>query len=35
LIKINNLHKSFGDNEILKGVDIEINKGEVVVIIGP
>lgn len=35
MIKINNLHKSFGDNEILKGVDIEINKGEVVVIIGP
>ena len=35
LIKIENLHKSFGKNEVLKGIDLEIKKGEVVVIIGP
>ena len=35
LIKIGNLHKSFGKNEVLKGIDLEIKKGEVVVIIGP
>ena len=35
LLKIENLHKSFGDNEVLKGIDLEIKKGEVVVIIGP
>ena len=35
LIKIENLHKSFGNNEVLKGIDLELKKGEVVVIIGP
>lgn len=35
MISINNLHKSFGDNKILKGIDLEINKGETTVIIGP
>ena len=35
LIKIEGLHKSFGKNEVLKGIDLEINRGEVVVIIGP
>jgi len=35
MIDIKNLHKSFGENEILKGVDLKINKGETVVIIGP
>ncbi len=35
LIKIENLHKNFGKNEVLKGIDLEIKKGEVVVIIGP
>lgn len=35
MIKVENLHKSFGQKEILKGIDIEIEKGEVVVIIGP
>ncbi|MCM3706368.1 MULTISPECIES: amino acid ABC transporter ATP-binding protein [Cytobacillus] len=34
LIKINNLRKSFGDLEVLKDVSLEVNKGEVVVIIG-
>ena len=35
LLKVDNLHKSFGKNEVLKGIDLEIAKGEVVVIIGP
>ncbi|MGT2908223.1 amino acid ABC transporter ATP-binding protein [Streptococcus dentiloxodontae] len=35
VIKIENLHKYFGKNEVLKGIDLDIHKGEVVVIIGP
>lgn len=35
MIKVKNLHKSFGKLEVLKGVDVEIKKGEVVVVIGP
>ena len=35
LIEIKNLHKYFGKNEVLKGIDIQIIKGEVVVMIGP
>ena len=35
LIKIENLHKSFGELEVLKGIDEHISQGEVVVVIGP
>ena len=35
MIKVHNLHKSFGDNKVLNGIDEHIEKGEVVVIIGP
>ena len=35
LIKVEDLEKSFGDIEVLKGMNTEIKKGEVVVIIGP
>ena len=35
MIKIRNIHKAFGDNHILRGIDLEINKGQVVVILGP
>ncbi|MGL4572552.1 MAG: amino acid ABC transporter ATP-binding protein [Clostridium sp.] len=35
MIHVNNLHKSFGKNEVLKGIDEHIKKGEVVVVIGP
>ncbi|MGM9933970.1 amino acid ABC transporter ATP-binding protein [uncultured Clostridium sp.] len=35
MIYVNNLHKSFGKNEVLKGIDEHITKGEVVVVIGP
>lgn len=34
LIKVENLCKSFGDNQVLKGVNAEINKGDVMVVIG-
>lgn len=32
--KLSNVHKSFGDNHVLRGVSFEVNKGEVVAIIG-
>ena len=35
MLKVNNIRKSFNDNEVLKGVDIEVNKGDVVTILGP
>ena len=35
MIRVNNLHKSFGKNDVLKGIDEHIEKGEVVVVIGP
>ncbi|MBY0162292.1 amino acid ABC transporter ATP-binding protein [Paenibacillus lautus] len=35
MITVKDLHKSFGKLEILKGINIEIAKGEVVVVIGP
>lgn len=35
LIKVENLSKSFGDNEVLKNVNMQIEKGEVIAIIGP
>ncbi len=35
MVTIKDLHKSFGENEILKGIDLTIRQGEKVVIIGP
>ncbi|MGF1982170.1 amino acid ABC transporter ATP-binding protein [Lactococcus taiwanensis] len=35
LIEVKKLYKNFGSNEVLKGLDIQIKKGEVVVMIGP
>ena len=35
MIKVRNLHKSFGSLQVLKGVDAEIKKGECVCVIGP
>ena len=35
IIKVRGLKKSFGDNNVLKGIDMDIHEGEVVVIIGP
>ncbi|MGO4970990.1 amino acid ABC transporter ATP-binding protein [[Clostridium] aminophilum] len=35
MLKLHNVHKSYGNNEILKGVDLEIKKGDIIVILGP
>jgi L-cystine transport system ATP-binding protein len=35
MLKITNVHKKYNDNEVLKGVDINVAKGDVVVILGP
>jgi ABC-type polar amino acid transport system ATPase subunit len=35
MIRINGLHKSFGDNHVLRGINLEVRQGEVVVILGP
>lgn len=35
MIQINDLHKSFKENKVLKGINENIKRGEVVVIIGP
>ena len=32
MIHVSNLHKSFGKNDVLKGIDEHIEKGEVVVV---
>ncbi|MDH7794031.1 MULTISPECIES: amino acid ABC transporter ATP-binding protein [unclassified Beijerinckia] len=34
-IKIRNLYKSFGANEVLRGIDLDVHRGEVVCVIGP
>lgn len=35
MLEVRNVHKSFGENEILKGVDIKVEKGDIIVILGP
>ena len=34
-IDVNELHKYFGDNEVLKGIDFHVDNGEVVCVVGP
>ena len=34
MIEVKDLHKSFGDNEVLKGVNFKINDGDVIAILG-
>ncbi|KAB0302059.1 amino acid ABC transporter ATP-binding protein [Vibrio fortis] len=34
MIKLENIHKQFGETEVLKGIDLEIQQGEIIVIIG-
>lgn len=35
MLELKNVHKLFGENEILKGVDIKVEKGDIIVILGP
>tara|TARA_R100001369_G_C3319489_1_gene168705 strand:- start:790 stop:1500 length:711 start_codon:yes stop_codon:yes gene_type:complete len=35
MIEINNLHKKFGKNEVLKGIDLTINNGGIFAVLGP
>lgn len=35
MIKVRNLQKSFGDNHVLNGIDVDIRKGDCVCVIGP
>lgn len=35
IIRICDLHKYFGDNQVLRGIDLDIMPGEKVVILGP
>lgn len=35
MLELQNIHKSFNDLEVLKGINLKINKGEVVTLIGP
>ncbi len=35
VIRIEDLRKTFGDNEVLRGIDLDVSRGEVVVILGP
>ena len=35
MLEVKQIHKSFGDLEVLKQVDLQVNKGDVVAILGP
>ncbi|MDR2178125.1 MAG: amino acid ABC transporter ATP-binding protein [Treponema sp.] len=35
MIEVKGIHKSFGKNEVLKGVDLRVERGDVIVVIGP
>ena len=35
MLKVTGIRKAFKDNEVLKGVDLEVKKGDVVSILGP
>ena len=35
MLKVENVQKSFGDHQVLKGISLEVNKGDVIAILGP
>jgi polar amino acid transport system ATP-binding protein len=35
LVRLDNIHKWFGDNHVLRGIDLSVTQGSVVVVIGP
>ena len=35
MLNIRKLHKQFGSHEVLRGIDLTVNQGDVVVILGP
>lgn len=35
ILKVKGIRKSFGDNEVLSGIDLDVEKGDVVAVIGP
>ena len=34
MLEVKNIHKRFGDNEVLKGVDFKVEKGSVIAVLG-
>lgn len=35
VVRIRGLHKAYGDNVVLRGIDLDVHRGEVVVVLGP
>lgn len=35
MLEVKNVHKAFGKNEVLRGVDIKVEQGDIIVILGP
>lgn len=35
MLKLKNVYKNYDDNEVLKNINLEVKKGEKIVIIGP
>ena len=35
MLEVRNVHKRFDGNPVLKGIDVKVNKGDVIAILGP
>ncbi|MBK5483142.1 ATP-binding cassette domain-containing protein [Peribacillus sp. TH16] len=35
MLSVNNIHKSYGKEEVLKGISFDINNSEIVALVGP